>query len=113
MEKLPESPEAIRREQWKQLYASLAITLAKYGRHDAFGDGDFFLVDDDYGSYQHKVEYTSDTLLTSGAREAARDLLLDYSELWEVIFVARRSGESRFSIVTRLQVGDWLPALDE
>ena len=49
--------EEIRCEQWAALYADLLHAPAPFGRNDAFGDGDSWLVDDGWGGRQHKVVF--------------------------------------------------------
>lgn len=42
-------------KEWNALYLSLGEALSQFGREDAYGKGDFWLVDDDYGDTAHKV----------------------------------------------------------
>ena len=59
-----------RDEEWASLYESLKTALAQLGREDAFGDGDYWLVDDDYGGTAqklcvHKLTYLSSPLIAT------------------------------------------------
>jgi hypothetical protein len=42
-------------EEWDSLYARLKTLLDSRGKSDAFGHGDFWIVDDNWGTPQHKV----------------------------------------------------------
>lgn len=50
--------------EWEAIYGLLLAILQRHGVHDPFGDGDFYLVDDDYGSVQHKIECASEAAFT-------------------------------------------------
>lgn len=59
-----------RDEEWAALYESLRAALAKLGREDAFGDGDYWLVDDDYGGVAqklcvHRLAFLDSSLVTT------------------------------------------------
>jgi hypothetical protein len=85
--------ENIRGREWAAIYRDLRAGLGAYGRENPFGEGDFLVVDDDYGSSQHKIECTSPTFFTSAVVGATQAILSNYSPQWEVIFVAT-GGES-------------------
>ncbi len=57
--------------EWKVLEERLHAVLARYGMNDAFGEGDFFLVDDQAGECAHKLELQNCSLLT---RDLAKDV---------------------------------------
>lgn len=69
--------------EWKEMYGLLLDILERHGRHDPFGDGDFFLVDDDYGSKQHKIECTSKAVFTPVLAAEIQQLLESFKG-WEV-----------------------------
>lgn len=77
--------EEIRDEQWAALYADLLHALAPFGRNDAFGEGDFWLVDDDWGGHQHKVCITSLPFLTRAVTDSIQATLNRYPPVWEVV----------------------------
>jgi hypothetical protein len=74
-------------QDWQLLYAQLLGVLAQHGVNDPMGDGDFFLVDDDYGSSQQKVECTNADAFTPGLVSDVQKLLQSFPAEWEVIFV--------------------------
>lgn len=80
-------PDAERSEHetWQALYVELLAVLERHGVHDPFGGGDFFLIDDDYGSTQHKIECTSESAFTPTVAEEIRHLLEPLERKWEVI----------------------------
>ena len=82
----PESAE------WQTLYLSLLAVLKRHGVHDPFGGGDFYLVEDDYGSVQHKVECTSDAAFTPALAEQIQEVLEPFERPWEVIVALRAVG---------------------
>ena len=87
------------------MYQSLEQTLSKLGRNDPFGEGDYFLIDDDYGTYQHKVECSKESFLRSRALLDTQELLSQYEGPWEVIFVlARSAGGPAACTVTRADI---------
>jgi hypothetical protein len=71
---------------WERLYKRLLRVLGKHGANDAFGYGDYFLIDDYYCSTQHKVEYAKPEFLTDAIVTDVQRALLPYAEDWEVIF---------------------------
>jgi hypothetical protein len=75
-----------RAQEWKVLYSELRAVLEKHGREDPFGNGDFWVVDDDYGSPQHKVCVTRVSFLTRPLALEVQRLIRKYSRSWEVLF---------------------------
>ncbi len=49
------SPQDSRDEDWKRLYPLLRSLLLQAGSESPSGEGDFWLVDDDWGGHLHKV----------------------------------------------------------
>ena len=47
--------EDMRRQEWQSLYDVLCRTLASLGTENARGNGDYWLVDDDYGDTTQKL----------------------------------------------------------
>lgn len=79
------SNEALRRQEWEALYAEIRATLAALGREDAFGEGDFWVVDDDWGGFRHKVCVTRLAFLTPSLAQAVQGVLRRMHLPWEVI----------------------------
>jgi hypothetical protein len=72
--------------EWDELYEQIRRVLGAFGREDAFGEGDFWLVDDNYGSPQHKVCVVRLRFLTPEVAAATQRLLVRYSLAWQVLF---------------------------
>jgi hypothetical protein len=89
------SGEVTRGEEWEALYAQLTSVLAVFGREDPYGDGDFWVVDDDYGSYQQKVCVTRLSFLTRRCAEAVGRILANYTSPWEVLMTLDFKDPSR------------------
>ncbi|MBL8523422.1 MAG: hypothetical protein JNN20_07025 [Betaproteobacteria bacterium] len=73
-------------KEWESLFDELMAVLEKHGKHDAFGDGDYYLISDYYSSAQHKVECTSPLVFTPSLLVDVQGILKRYSRRWEVIF---------------------------
>jgi hypothetical protein len=94
-----------RTQEWSHLYSSLLDLLSARGRFDPYGDGDFLVVDDDWGSYQQKVECTSPALFTPSVFAETQTLLSGYSSSWEIIFVlTSTAGGPQVRLVSRNRV---------
>ena len=42
-------------QEWQALYDALGAVLIQFGKEDAYGNGDYWIVDDSYGTPCHKV----------------------------------------------------------
>ena len=52
-----------REEFWEALYERLHDALSEFGKNDADGDGDYWIVDDDWGGLHHKICVTDANIL--------------------------------------------------
>lgn len=76
-----------RREEWAQLYERLRGVLRQRGAEDPSGRaGDFWLVDDDWGTPQHKVVVFNLAIVTPQLAGEIQQLLAGRSYAWEVWF---------------------------
>jgi hypothetical protein len=82
--------DQVQDEEWTTLYEELQQLLARHGQEDAFGEGDFWLVDDNYGSPQHKVCVSRVSFLTQIMASEVQQKIRAYSLPWEVIFAFDR-----------------------
>jgi hypothetical protein len=48
--------EAKQERDWQALHDAITATLDRFGRKDAFGRGDYWLVDDNWGWWSHQIE---------------------------------------------------------
>ena len=60
--------EARRAAEWIILHDRIDETLSHFGKKDAFGRGDYWLVDEDLGSYRLKLEVQNLNLLQTLVR---------------------------------------------
>lgn len=75
---------ATQEESWERLYKKLLDVLVPFGVEDQFGNADYLLVDDNYGSPRHTIEIHKlrmlDPVLVCKLRA-----LLDGLEGWEIV----------------------------
>jgi hypothetical protein len=67
------------------LYAKLSGLLESAGESDPFGDGDYWLVDDNWGSRQHKLCVFRIESITSTLIEEIQKILKPFGVEWEVL----------------------------
>jgi hypothetical protein len=65
------------------LYDKIAETLDQFGRRDVFGNGDYWLVDDNWGQYRHLIEIQNLNLLQPRIVKLLQSQLSDYPH-WEI-----------------------------
>lgn len=68
---------------WQILHDRIAAILDRFGRRDAFGNGDCWLVDDNWGQYRHLIEIQNLNLLQPHIVKALQAALADYPR-WEL-----------------------------
>jgi hypothetical protein len=71
--------------EWRLLYAKLSGLLESAGEPDPYGDGDYWLVDDNRGSRQHKLCVFRIEAITSVLIDEIRKILKPFSPEWEVL----------------------------
>jgi hypothetical protein len=72
-------------KEWDALYVELGALLEKHGTQSPYDDGDFRIVDDNYGTPQHKVCVTRLSFLTRPLAVEIQRVLRKYSLAWEVL----------------------------
>jgi hypothetical protein len=77
--------EARQALEWKTLRDRITVTLDQFGKKDAFGRGDYWLVDENWGGYRHKLEVQNLNLLKPQIIESLQALLAGYPD-WEIMF---------------------------
>jgi hypothetical protein len=76
--------ESVRDQEWKSLYAELQKSLLRFGTENAFGEADFWLVDDDYGDTTQKVCVHTLSFLRPEVILAVQNLLKQFPR-WRVM----------------------------
>lgn len=69
---------------WGELYRRIVDVLGRYGKEDAIGNGDFWVVDDNYGWRRHTVNIFDLKMLDAPIVAALRALLDDLPD-WEIV----------------------------
>jgi hypothetical protein len=85
------SIENVQESEWNKVFDNLKTVLLDFGRVDAFGDGDFCLIDDNYGTPQHKIEVSPEFVVSDIFLAALQKVLVPMSLTWEVILVQTNS----------------------
>jgi hypothetical protein len=70
-------------EHWERLYAALSKALQRFGREDAFGNADYWLLDDNWGNRQQKVEIQNLNLIRPEVVSSLQKTLVDFPD-WEI-----------------------------
>jgi hypothetical protein len=70
--------------EWRALHDRITEVLDRFGKKDAFGDGDYWLLDDDWGRFTQEVEVQNLALLQAHIVRLLHALLADYPD-WQVI----------------------------
>lgn len=77
--------EAIQEAEWQILHDRVAETLDRFGKKDPFGDGDYWLVDENLGLHAQKVEVQNLRLLQPEVIKALQGALAGYPD-WRIMF---------------------------
>ncbi len=75
--------DARQEAEWKVLHDRVDEVLVRYGKVDAFGKGDYWLVDENLGLWRQMIELNNLTLLDPAIIKQLQDLLADYPD-WEI-----------------------------
>lgn len=71
------------RGEWKRIYAALVALMSTRGTNDAFGEGDYWVVDDDYGNRELSIIVNNLGLISQELIGAIQSELADF-EKWVV-----------------------------
>lgn len=80
---MADDKSAIQEQQWLVLHDRITEVLDRFGRKDAFGKGDYWLVDDNWGWYRQQVEIQNLDLLKPHIIRRLRALLADFPD-WDI-----------------------------
>jgi hypothetical protein len=80
--------EMAQERDWQTLHDAITATLDRFGRKDAFGRGDYWLVDDDWGRRSQQLEFQNLELFKPQIVKALQDLLAPYPDWYITIAVA-------------------------
>lgn len=83
--------EEIQDHIWDSLYRAIVGFLKLYGKEDACGDGDYWVVDDNYGWRRHTIDVFDlrmfDVVIVKGLRR-----LLQNIPNWDIVLVLDTPG---------------------
>jgi hypothetical protein len=91
-------PAQTREERWEALYDRLFDDLAEVGKNDACGDGDYWIVDDDWGGLEQKICVTQPGFWTDAIQARVRRILDEDFRDWGV-FVVFEDGSRRRGLI--------------
>jgi hypothetical protein len=80
--------EMAQERDWQTLHDAITATLDRFGRKNAFGRGDYWLVDDNWGRLSQQLEFQNLELFKPHIIKALQDLLVDYPDWYITIRVA-------------------------
>ena len=80
--------DAAQERDWQTLHDAITATLDQFGRKDAFGEGDYWLVDDNWGRWSHQLEFQNLEMFKPHIIKALQDLLAPYPDWYIEIGVA-------------------------
>ena len=69
---------------WELIYGEINRTLERFGKEDAFGRGDYLLVDDNWGNHQQKIEVQNLSLIKPQIVTLLQKILAPYPD-WEIV----------------------------
>lgn len=70
--------------EWELIYNEINRVLEPYGKEDAFGKGDYLLVDDNWGNHQQKIEVQNLNLIKPEIVKSLQKILAPYPD-WEIV----------------------------
>jgi hypothetical protein len=76
-----------RDEEWQKLLEELTAELGCVGKNDAFGDGDYWIVDDDWGGHHQKICITRPSFFSKDFTSRVQELLKRRFPNWGVFVV--------------------------
>ena len=74
---------ATQEAEWQHLHDLITETLDRHGRKDAFGKGDYWLLDENWSWRCHQLEFQNLELFRPEIVKTLQALLADYPD-WEI-----------------------------
>jgi hypothetical protein len=85
-----------RDQDWEALYRRLLEVLAEFGKNDPSGsEGDYWLIDDDWGGLHHKIEVVSADFWSDAVHQRIRQTLANSFPDWGVFVVFSEKAKGR------------------
>ena len=70
--------------EWHELHAALGNVLSRFGIEDPFGEGDYWIVDDNWGDPSHKVCISRESFVTPELLSTIQQAMAGYPA-WRVL----------------------------
>jgi len=84
--------------EWEALYGRIKSLLGQWGVEDAFGNGDYLIVDDNYGWNLQKIEIHSLGMLKPRIIEQLHTLLNDFPD-WQIVIAVDVPGKEHWPLM--------------
>lgn len=84
--------KADQERDWQILHDEITRVLDRFGRKNAIGDGDYWLVDDNWGPRRHKLEFQNLDLFRVDILRQLQAVLADYPD-WCITIRADAPGK--------------------
>ena len=81
--------------EWQALYRLVVQTMAKWGVNNAFGKGDYLIVDDNYGWRRQKLEVQNLKMFRVEIIKALQALLKDFPN-WAIVMAVDVPGKEHW-----------------
>jgi hypothetical protein len=89
------SNEEIQEQEWQALYERIVKTMAQWGVNDGVGNGDYLIVDDNYGWWRQKLEVQSLRMFKVHIIKALQALLKDFPK-WTIVMAVDVPGKEHW-----------------
>ena len=70
--------------EWSELHHELSAFLSKWGRSSPFGEGDYWLLDDNWGNGEHLVYIYKENYLTPALVQGIKEIIKRFPR-WKVV----------------------------
>lgn len=81
---MTDNEDELQSKNWSLIYDELAPLMEKFGVENAFGDGDYWILDDNWGPKQHKICIWNLHTLRPEVIYAVQALIRKFPD-WEVV----------------------------
>lgn len=79
-------------KEWRSFYDDIIDIVQKYGKNDAFGEGDFWLLDDNMGGATQVLHIFTISILSESLVAELMPLLLSKYVGWEIMVIMNLKG---------------------
>lgn len=91
--KIEDDPQ--QEQEWEALYKLVVKTMAQWGVDNAFGKGDYLIVDDNYGWRRQKLEVQNLKMFKVEIIKALQSLLKDFPN-WAIVMAVDVPGKEHW-----------------